>query len=200
MTTLALLRHGPTEWNAGRRLQGRADIPLSSEGRAALVARRVPVEFTGFRCLVSPLTRARETAILLGLGAEIDARLIEMDWGAYQGRTIGDLRQEIGAAFLANEARGLDFQPEGGESPRMVQDRVQPLLAEIAVRRRSTLAVTHRGVMRAVYALAAGWDMTGEPPHELDWYSMQIFELESDGRPRVAALNVPLAERLRDGR
>lgn len=200
MTTLALLRHGPTEWNTGRRLQGRADIPLSGEGRATLAARRVPPEFTGFRCLVSPLTRARETAILLGLGAEIDARLIEMDWGAYQGRTIGDLRQEIGAAFLANEARGLDFVPEGGESPRMVQARVQPLLAEIAMRRRSTLAVTHRGVMRAVYALAAGWDMTGDPPHELDWYSMQIFELESDGRPRIVALNVPLAERLRDSR
>lgn len=195
MTTLALLRHGPTEWNAGRRLQGRADIPLSLEGRATLTGRRVPAEFVGFRCLVSPLTRARETAILLGLGAEIDPRLVEMDWGSYQGRTVPDLRQEIGEEFLANEARGLDFLPAGGESPRMVQARVAPLLAEIATRRRSTLAVTHRGVMRAIYALAAGWDMTGEAPHALDWYTMQIFELDAAGHPHIAALNVPLAER-----
>lgn len=195
MTTLALLRHGPTEWNAGRRLQGRADIPLSSEGRATLAGRRVPAEFVGFRCLVSPLTRARETAMLLGLGAEIDPRLVEMDWGGFQGRTVRDLRQEIGQEFLANEARGLDFLPVGGESPRMVQARVAPLLAEIARRRRSTLAVTHRGVMRAIYALAAGWDMTGEPPHALDFYTMQIFELDGTGQPRIAALNVPLAER-----
>lgn len=200
MTTLALLRHGPTDWNAGRRLQGRADVPLSSEGRAALAGRRIPAEFTGFRCLVSPLTRARETAILLGLHAEIDARLIEMDWGAYQGKTVVELRQEIGPSFLSNEARGVDFLPQDGESPRMVQHRVMPLLGEIAARRRSTLAVTHRGVMRAIYALAADWNMIDEPPHQLDWYSMQIFELESDGRPRIAALNVPLAERVRDSR
>lgn len=195
MTTLALLRHGPTEWNAGKRLQGRADIALSAEGRASLSGRRVPPEFVGFRCLVSPLTRARETAILLGLSGEIDARLIEMDWGAYQGRTIPDLRQAHGQAFLDNEARGLDFQPEGGESPRAVQSRVRPLLSEIAARRRSTLAVTHRGVIRAIYALAAGWDMTGTPPNELDWYALQVFELDAEGHPRISSLNVPLAER-----
>lgn len=200
MTTLALLRHGPTEWNAGRRLQGRADIPLSPEGRATLSGRRVPAEFVGFRCLVSPLTRARETAILLGLAAEIDTRLVEMDWGTYQGRTVTELRQEIGAAFLDNEARGLDFHPDGGESPRMVQDRVLPLLAEIASRRRSTLAVTHRGVMRAIYSLAAGWDMTGDPPHDLDWYALQVFELDAGGRPHIVSLNVPLADHSRDGR
>jgi broad specificity phosphatase PhoE len=195
MTTLALLRHAPTEWNAARRLQGRADIPLSAAARTSLATRRLPSELTGFRCLVSPLTRARETAILLGQSAEIDARLVEMDWGRYEGRTIADLRREHGEAFIASEARGLDFTPEGGESPRAVQARIIPLLAEIASRRRSTLAITHRGVIRAIYAQASGWNMTGDPPHELDLYAMQIFTLRDDGEPQIERLNVPLEER-----
>lgn len=195
MTRLALLRHAPTEWNAARRLQGRADIPLSAAARATLAARRLPDDVTGFRCLASPLARTRETAALLGQSAEIDRRLIEMDWGRYEGRTIPDLRREQGQAFIANEARGLDFTPEGGESPRAVQKRVVPLLAEIAARREPTLAVTHRGVIRAIYALASGWDMTGDAPHELDLYAMQLFTLRDDGEPRIERLNLPLPAR-----
>jgi len=195
MTTLALLRHAPTEWNAARRLQGRADIALSAAGKATLAARRLPEAVAGFRCLASPLSRTRETAMLLGLNPEFDPRLIEMDWGRYEGRAIAELRSEQGAAFLANEARGLDFTPEGGESPRDVQTRVMPLLAEIARRGESTLAVTHRGVIRAVYARATSWDMTGDARHELDLYAMQIFTLRPDGEPTVEQLNVPLVER-----
>lgn len=195
MTTLALLRHAPTEWNAARRLQGRADISLSAEGRASLTARRLPAPVSDFRCLASPLRRTQETAALLGLSPDLDPRLIEMDWGLYEGRRIDELRREQGEAFVENEARGLDFTPEGGESPRHVQVRVAPLLAEIARRRESTLAVTHRGVIRAVYAWAVGWDMTGESPDRLDLYAMQVFTLTDDGTPRVARLNVPLEER-----
>jgi broad specificity phosphatase PhoE len=195
MTTLALLRHAPTEWNAARRLQGRADIALSAASRTALATRRLPAELAGFRCLASPLLRTQETALLLGRNAEVDPRLIEMDWGRYEGRTIADLRREQGDAFTANEARGLDFTPDGGESPRAVQARIEPLLADIARGGQPTLAVTHRGVIRAIYARAIGWDMTGESPHKLDLYAMQIFTLDVSGTPHIARLNVPLEER-----
>lgn len=195
MTTLALLRHAPTEWNAARRLQGRADIALSAAGRAALATRRLPADTAGFRCLVSPLLRTQETARLLGRSGEIEPRLIEMDWGRYEGHRIHDLRREQGEAFTANEARGLDFTPDGGESPRMVQTRIAPLLTEIAQRGEPTLAVTHRGVIRAVYARAIGWDMTGESPHKLDLYAMQVFTLAADGTPSIKRLNVLLDER-----
>ena len=195
MTTLALLRHAPTEWNAARRLQGRADISLSAAGRTSLTARRLPAPLSEFRCLASPLRRTQETAALLGLTPEIDPRLIEMDWGRYEGRRIDELRREQGTTFVENEARGLDFTPEGGESPRHVQVRVAPLLAEIARRREPTLAVTHRGVIRAVYAWAVGWDMTGDSPDRLDLYATQVFTLADDGTPRVARLNVALEER-----
>jgi probable phosphoglycerate mutase len=194
---LAFMRHGPTAWNGAKRLQGRADIELTPRTLAFLRARRLPREFAGWRVLTSPLTRCRQTAEALGLAAEPDRRLVEMDWGAYEGRTIEELRRELGDAFAANENRGLDFEPPRGESPRMVQERLAPLLREIAAAGRDTLCVTHRGVFRAVYARARGWDMTGEPPDKLDLYALHVFALDADGNPAVDTLNLALKRRWR---
>jgi len=192
VTTLALLRHAPTEWNAARRLQGRADMPISAASRSELQRRRLPQLVTGFQALSSPLTRCLETASLLRLIPEVDSRLIEMDWGAYEGHTLAELQQTFGFDLLANEARGLDFRPPDGESPRDVQTRLDPLLAELAAAGRPTLAVTHRGVIRAVYARAVGWDMKSDPPHELDLYALHIFRLARDGVPTLDQMNLPL--------
>ena len=65
MARLALLRHGPTEWNAARRLQGRADIPLSAEGREIVRAWRLPETIAAFAWISSPLRRCIETATIL---------------------------------------------------------------------------------------------------------------------------------------
>ena len=195
MTLLALLRHAPTDWNKARRLQGRADIPLADVSRIELGQRRLPPAVADFRALSSPLRRCLETASLLSLAPAIDGRLIEMDWGAYEGHTLRDLQAKFGFDFAANEARGLDFQPPEGESPRDVQTRVDPLLAEIGAAGRAAIAVTHRGVIRAVYARAIGWDMTGKPPHELDLYALHLFQLDGTGTPSVEQINIPLDRR-----
>ena len=196
MTLLALLRHGPTEWNVARRLQGRADVPLADAARDELRQRRIPGEFAPFQALSSPLSRCRETAALLGLASRPDSRLIEMDWGRYQGHSVADLRARLGVDFSRDETRGLDFCPPGGESPRAVQSRMAPLLAEIAAGRTPTLAITHRGVIRAIYAQAVGWSMTADAPHRLDLYALQLFRLGSDGTPALERLNVALEPRL----
>ena len=65
--SLVLLRHGATDWNAAGRLQGRADIPLSEAGRAALEGRAVPATYRDRQWYASPLRRTQETATLLGL-------------------------------------------------------------------------------------------------------------------------------------
>lgn len=192
---VAFMRHGPTTWNAAKRLQGRADIDLAPRTVEFLKARRLPREFDGWRVLSSPLARCRRTAELLGLSAETDARLIEMDWGEFEGKSVAQLRSEIGDEFARNEARGLDFRPPGGESPRMVQARLAPLLGEIARDGRNTLCVAHRGVFRAVYALSHGWDMTGEPPDPLDLYAIHVFALDPEGNPGIEALNLALKRR-----
>jgi broad specificity phosphatase PhoE len=195
MTLLALIRHAPTAWNTGGRLQGRSDIPLLDTSRADLARRKIPDSYAAFRALSSPLKRCLDTAAMLRLVVSTDGRLVEMDWGAYQGHTLKELRAAHGVDLAANEARGLDFRPPGGESPRDVQARVAPLLREITAAGTPTLAVTHRGVIRAIYAHAIGWDMTGEPPHGLDLYALHLFALGSDGTPRLEQLNLPLAPR-----
>ena len=186
---LTLLRHGPTDWTADRRLQGHTDRPLSPAGRAAVAAWRPPALADGTLVLTSPLARARETAALLGLDAVVEPRLIEADWGTWEGRRLADLARDPDARLAERERDGLDFRPPGGESPRALQARLAPLLAELAAAGRPVLAVTHKGVIRAVYAMATGWDMLRPPPDRLDEDACQHFRLDPAGRPAVARLN-----------
>ena len=190
MTLLALIRHMPTEWNSAGRLQGREDLPLAEDTAPDW---RVPAELDGFLWLTSPLRRAVDTARRLGIAeAVIEPRLTEMRWGAWEGETLVGLRARLGAEMAVAEAAGLDLRPPGGESPREVQARVMPLLAEIAHSARPAAAITHKGVIRAVLSLATGWDMTNKPPHRLSWSSAQLFRLGAAGQPSVARLNLPL--------
>ncbi len=194
MTTLALIRHGVTAWNAEGRIQGRVDTPLSPEGVAELRALRPPASLDGAAWLTSPLRRARQTAALLGQPAMEDARLIETAWGAWEG-----LRRE---ATLGCEARlaargfgGLDLRPPSGESPRDVQMRLTGLFADLAGRGGAWVGVTHKGVIRAALALATGWDMTRKPDIRLTWRAAHLFRLAPDGTARLIEANIPFAPR-----
>ena len=193
MTLLALIRHGVTAWNELKRTQGHANIPLSEKGRAEVAGWAVPNGLEEAHVVASPLSRAVETAtILFGREPAIEPCLIEMDWSAWEGRTLAALREELGEALTANEARGLDFRPDGGESPREVRGRVQPWLVGVAQARKTTAAVTHLGVIRAVMSLACDWDMTGKPPFALRRDAAHLFTLGAGGHPAVQEMNVPL--------
>jgi broad specificity phosphatase PhoE len=185
---LALLRHGDTAWSAEGRIQGRTDVPLSDAGRDALRGFQLPAECRGMRVVCSPLARCVETAALISrASSERDARIAEMSWGAWEGRRLADLRAELGPAMEDNEARGWDFRPQGGESPREVLERVRTWLAEL---REPTLAITHRGVIRAIFAAACGWNLCGKPPAKLDWSALHLFRVSASGMPMIDRLNV----------
>ena len=199
MSRLALVRHGPTAWTEEGRLQGRADPPLSPRGRAAVAGWRPPAELSGADWVSSPLLRARETARLLGVERiAIEPRLAEMSWGRWEGRRLAELRAELGARLAENEALGLDFRPDGGESPRDVQARLAPWLADVAARDRPLVAVTHKGVIRAILALATGWDMTAKPPTRLAWDRAHLFTVGDGGVPKLERPNVPFIPRSGD--
>jgi probable phosphoglycerate mutase len=186
VTSLALLRHADTAWSLEGRIQGRADLPLLPGS-----SRRLPESCRGMRVVTSPLRRCVQTAALLGApDAAREPRIIEMDWGAWQGKTLASLRESLGQSMLDNEARGLDFRPLNGESPREVGQRVKGWLRDVAQEGIPTLAVTHRGVIRAIFAAASGWDMRGKPPAKLDWSAAHLFTLAPDGSPSVRQLNV----------
>jgi len=189
MTPLVLLRHGPTLWTREHRLQGRVDLSLDAGGRAEVRRWRLPPGIAGFQWWASPLARCTETAALLGLTAGIEPRLIEMDWGRWEGSRVSELQEENAAEVAAFEALGLDLEPPGGESPRRVQERLAPFLAEIAAGGIPTGLLTHKGVIRAILALATGWDMTGKPPEKLVWDALHLFRLDTAGAPSVMRLN-----------
>lgn len=188
---LLLLRHAVTGWNEEGRIQGRQDVPLSDLGRRQALAWRLPAGARSYRWYASPLSRAAETARQMGLHALPEPRLAEMAWGDWEGCRLADLRAS-GALTEDQEALGLDFRPPGGESPRDVQIRVLTWLKDLSARSGSFGAVTHNGVIRAVYALAVGWDMKAKPPVKLNDGCAQIFRLGKDGWPALEAANVPL--------
>jgi broad specificity phosphatase PhoE len=194
MTPLLLIRHGATAWNAAGRIQGRTDVPLSAHGRRQVAGWRVPEAWRDARWLASPLARARQTAALLTeRPVTIEPRLCEMDWGEWEGHRLSALRAAAPEAMAENEARGLDFRPPGGESPREVCARLAALVAELAREPAPVVAVTHKGVMRAALVLAAGWDMRGKPPWRLQRDRAFALTGFADGRLELAGAPVPLA-------
>jgi len=193
MVKLLVIRHGKTRWNLEKRIQGLQDIPLCAEGRAELHKCKIPPEFSSYQWASSPLQRAAETAKLLGAKDLIlEPALIEMDWGEWDGHRLSELRAKYGDVMTAEEARGLHMQPHGGESPADVVIRLRRWLTTLP---RDTIAVTHKGVIRALKSLAYDWDMTDKSPVKFNWGAAHLFELDADATPVPLQVNI----RLKDG-
>ena len=148
MTTLLLVRHGETDWNADGRLQGQTDRPLSDYGREQALQLADDLQGEGFDAIYSSdLSRARETAEIvgarLGLRVELDPDLREKDWGNWEGLT-------------SVERDRVEFV---GESTEAHQERTLRALRRLSERHPGDariLVVTHGGSMRRVQASALG--------------------------------------------
>ena len=168
MILLAFLRHGITAWNREGRIQGRTDIPLDPEGRDRLARLTLPPDWRDATLHASPLSRAIETARILGNNHPVhtDPRLIEMDWGAWEGRRGHDLRADPASGYRDLEHWGWDFRPPGGESPADVRERLTGWLKELLplpIQDQSPLPPGERVRVRGTH----GEDLFGcaEPPH-----------------------------------
>ncbi len=193
MIRLAFIRHGPTDWNEARLIQGRADRSLSEAGRAAVAQWALPDELKAFDWYVSPLSRARETASLLSLEATVERALIEMDWGEWEGLNSAQIRARYGAdEFERRTSRGLDLRPHGGESPRELRARIAAWLTGRRAAGMPAGAVCHQGVIRAMLSLATGWDMIAKPPVRLEWAAVQLFAVDAGGAVTLERANVML--------
>jgi broad specificity phosphatase PhoE len=147
MTTLLLVRHGETDWNAEGRLQGHTDRPLNPYGREQAKALAERVADDGIRAVyASDLSRARETAEIvgerLGLTVVIDPDLREKNWGSWEGLT--------GA-----ERDGVEYV---GETAQEHSERILRAVRRIAERHpgERVLVVTHGGSMRRIQAAVSG--------------------------------------------
>lgn len=151
MKRLLLVRHGESEWNKERRLQGQADIALSPHGRnQAILLRPVIESLAPDRALTSDLQRAHETAALLGYqSAERCAPLREIDVGDWTGRSIAEIEKADLAAYRG--WRAGRFTPPRGEDWAAFKDRTCTLARDcLNGAGKRILLVAHGGVIRAI--------------------------------------------------
>ena len=131
---LYLVRHGETDWNTQRRLQGRADIPLNEFGKSLAVKTGKGLDNIKFDvCYTSPLLRAKETAELILAGRDIeiisDERIIEMSFADWEGKHCSKERWEVPDSFQKFFDDPANFEPAPeGESFAQVKARTSEFL------------------------------------------------------------------------
>jgi glucosyl-3-phosphoglycerate phosphatase len=165
VTTLILWRHGTTEWNTERRIQGHTDVALTELGHAQaaqaapLLAARNPDAIVS-----SDLTRATDTAAALaaltGQRVRRDPRLRERRYGDWEGLTSAEIAERFPAASARQRAGDHDLG-HGIEPPADVMKRVGEALREAAdaTPGGTTVVVTHGGAARYGVFELLGWPM-----------------------------------------
>ncbi len=163
--TIYFVRHGETDWNATRRYQGQADIPMNERGREqaarnGFALRALLPAVAGHRFVASPLGRTIETMRILrgalGLAPDefsTDERLIELNYGHWQGQLLSDLPHLDAAGVAARAADPFNWRPQGGENYADLAVRLSGWLATVD---RDCVVVSHGGVSRALRWLLVG--------------------------------------------
>ncbi|WP_342120662.1 histidine phosphatase family protein [Pseudoduganella sp. OTU4001] len=166
---LILIRH-PIPDVAPGVCYGRSDIPAAAAalaaGHAALAPQLADALARDARLYSSPLQRCTALACLLGAPA-LDARLAEMDFGAWEMRAWDDIPCAEVDAWAADL---LDYRPGGGETVREVAARVQSFLDEL---QHDAVIVCHAGTMRLMAAMAAGEPLlhAAQKPNQIKYCS-----------------------------
>ena len=158
-----LLRHGQTEWNKIKKIQGTNDSPLTSLGREQIREWSLVLKkYTWNRILASDLGRVRETVSILNreldLPAEYTAQLREQAWGDWEGMTIAYLKEAFRADLERRVQMGWAFSAPNGESRQDVRKRTMSALSEAAEKwpGQNILVVCHQGVVKSILYSIAG--------------------------------------------
>ncbi len=184
------VRHGQTDWNAQRRLQGQLDIPLNPLGREQAMRsgeilrdlfERDGLAAGEFDYVASPLGRARETMELMRVGLGLnpatyrtDARLKEMSFGRWEGFTFSELQAREAETLAVRERDKWDFVVPGGESYAQLVVRVRAWYETVE---RDTVAAAHGGVARALMAhLGIESEQSASALREIGQGMVYVFE------------------------
>lgn len=158
MRRLTLIRHGLTDWNLQRRFQGQADPPLAEAGRKQ--ARRLGRTLSRYprvdHVIASPLQRATETAELAFPGHRVvtDPRLMELDFGRFEGRTFEENAADPAWAAWTEDA--FLRAPPGGESYTQLRERVVAWFGAIPSNGSDIAAVSHSGTIQMLLSHVLG--------------------------------------------
>jgi alpha-ribazole phosphatase len=195
MTTLYLIRHGETPWNADGRFQGQRDVPLNATGVAQAQETAAALAGVPFAAVyTSDLARAAQTAEAVatphGLTPIADPRLRELHFGTWETHTLAEIAAFDPDRLAAWSAHPLHVRPPDGETLFEMQARVAALLADVAAAHPdATVAVVgHGGSVRAAVVTALGADLNVFRRLRLDNCSVSLLEL-TDGRCLLRSLN-----------
>jgi broad specificity phosphatase PhoE len=194
MGELLLIRHGETRWSRSGQHTGRTDIPLTAAGVAAAsvlapaVARRpVVAAFT------SPLSRARRTAELVGLGGALeDPDLKEWDYGGYEGLTTDEIRQTRPDWFLWRDGVPPGDAGHPGETAAQVGARADAVLrrARPLLTGGDVALVAHGHMLRVLTARWLGLEPEAGRYFRLDTGTLSTLGTEHE-QSVITSWNVP---------
>jgi probable phosphoglycerate mutase len=184
-TRLCLVRHGETDWNASKRLQGHTDINLNSHGLAqakqlARVLKKINLQFDVLYS--SDLQRAEQTAKPIEILYEVTAikhrALRERHLGALQGLTTEEAPALEPSLWKSHLNRDLHEELRGGESILQFANRINLVLEEMQQKHsgKTILLVSHGGALDMMYRLSSGQGLDTErrvqvPNASLNWIS-----------------------------
>jgi probable phosphoglycerate mutase len=195
MTQILLIRHGETDWNVEKRLQGHLDIALNSEGkRQAHLLGRALLDEPLDRIVASDLQRALQTALAIaaprGMTVEVAPGLRERSYGALEGLRHAEVCQTYPDAYAAWRARDIDARYPSGrykaETLREFSERAIGAVTRLAIthHNKKIAVVTHGGVLDCIFRAAQGMDLAA--PRNFDILNASINRIEWTG----AALRV----------
>jgi probable phosphoglycerate mutase len=197
-TQVLFIRHGETDWNRIKRIQGHIDIPLATSGvdQAQRLAERFAREAgEGARLdaiYSSDLMRAQQTAQpfadVLGLPLKLKQGLRERNYGAFQGHDSDEIALRFPDEYAQWQTRDPGFSPPEGESQRVFYHRVLHAIEPVvAAHPNDRIAiVAHGGVLDCVYRFANGLPLDAPRNYALLNTSVNVVEFE-DGRAKVVS-------------
>jgi len=187
-TRICFIRHGETDWNVEKRIQGHTDIELNETGRSQALAMAFNAAHHRFHAIYSSdLARAKETAQVLAQREEHEVKLLpqlrERHYGIFQGITAAQGAERHPAAYAHYTARDLDYAFETGESLRGFAERVAEGV-DWLVRHHSgqtIAAVSHAGVLDILYRRATGRPLETPRDFKIPNCALNWFHFDGQG-------------------
>jgi len=174
-----LIRHGETEWSRSGQHTGRTDLPLTPAGEAKAAAIGRYLHGKKFALvLASPLQRARETCRIAGYGdvAQLEPDLMEWSYGAYEGRTSAEIRQEVPWWNIwINGVMGGETVEQVGERARRVIERATAAEGDVAL-------FAHGHVLRILTACWLGLEPSAGRLFAFDTACLSVLGYEREIR------------------
>lgn len=187
-TRICMVRHGETDWNVEKRIQGHIDNPLNTVGFAQANAAAAGLVAHPFHAIYSSdLDRAWQTALAIGRRQGLEVRrspgLRERHYGVLQGLTTAEVAVRYPKAYAHYLSRTPDHNFRTGESLLDFAARIVAAIEALASEHvgENVLLVSHGGVLDVCYRRATGRDLAAPRDFSIPNAALNWFEVGSDG-------------------